>query len=271
MLLESGLVREEAECYALTGPLPPLTIPATLQDSLMARLDRLSTARVVAQLGAVLGREFTDELIRAVAPMDAVTVQQGLAQLVDAELLYERGRPPRTRYLFKHTLIQETAYQSLLKSTRQHYHQRSAEVLAARFPEIVETQPELVAQHYTEAGLTKQAIPYWQRAGQQALQSSAHPEALQHLTTGLALVSMLPPTPARTQQELDLLIAPGAALRVTKGSAAPEVEQRLRPGARMCAGRPGRPCGSFRCCGGCGDFMMGEGSCRRHMSWGSNS
>jgi hypothetical protein len=117
---------EEAECYALTGPLPPLAIPSTLHDSLMARLDRLATAKAVAQLGAVLGREFAYELIRAVAPMDEATVQQGLAQLVDAELLYQRGSPLPTQYLFKHALIQETAYQSLLKSTRQHYHQRSA-------------------------------------------------------------------------------------------------------------------------------------------------
>jgi class 3 adenylate cyclase len=114
MLLESGLVREAADRYGLTGPLPPLAIPATLQDSLMARLDRLSTARTVAQLGAVLGREFTYELIRAVAPLDEATLQRGLAQLVEAELLYQRGRPPQARYVFKHALIQETAYQSLL-------------------------------------------------------------------------------------------------------------------------------------------------------------
>ena len=165
MILESGLVREEANRYVLTGPLPPLAIPATLQDSLMARLDRLATSRVVAQLGAVLGREFTYELIRAVGLMDDATVQRGLEQLMEAELLYQRGRPPQARYLFKHALIQEVAYQSLLKSTRQQYHQRSAQVLAAQFPEIVATQPELIAYHYTEAGLTEQAIPYWQRAG----------------------------------------------------------------------------------------------------------
>jgi class 3 adenylate cyclase len=126
MLLESGLVREEVDRYRLTGPLPPLAIPATLQDSLMARLDRLSTARTVAQLGAVLGREFTYELIRAVAPLDETTMQRGLRQLVDAELLYQLRWPPQARYVFKHALIQETAYQSLLKSTRQQAHQRSA-------------------------------------------------------------------------------------------------------------------------------------------------
>jgi class 3 adenylate cyclase/predicted ATPase len=235
MILESGLVREEADRYRLTGPLPPLAIPATLQDSLMARLDRLSTARAVAQLGAVLGREFAYELIRAVAPMDEATVQRGLAQLVDAELLYQRGRLPQTRYLFKHALIQETAYQSLLKSTRQQYHQRSAQVLAAQFPEIVETQPELVAQHYTEAGLGAQAIPYWQQAGQQALQRSANPEAVQHLTTGLELLAMLPETRARAQQELDLQMSLGPAVTATKGFGAPEVEQTYARARALCA------------------------------------
>jgi class 3 adenylate cyclase len=172
MILESGLVREEADRYALTGPLPPLAIPATLQDSLMAWLDRLSTARAVAQLGAVLGREFAYELIQAVAMMDEATVQRGLAQLVEAELLYLRGVPPQATYLFKHALIQDAAYQSLLKSTRQQYHQRIAQVLEARFPDIGKTQPELLARHYTEAGLSTQALPYWQRAGQRALAGS---------------------------------------------------------------------------------------------------
>ena len=195
MILESGLVQEEAKRYVLTGPLPPLAIPATLQDSLMARLDRLATARAVAQLGAALGREFTYELIQIVAPLDEATLQRGLAQLLDAELLYQRGRAPQATYRFKHALIQEAAYQSLLKSTRQQYHQRIAQVLAAQFPEIVATQPELVAHHYTEAGLGEPAIPYWQRAGQQALQRLANPEAVQHLTTGLALLADAPRDP----------------------------------------------------------------------------
>jgi predicted ATPase len=137
MIIESGLVREAVDRYVLAGPLPPLAIPATLQDSLMARLDRLSTGRTVAQLGAVLGREFAYDLLRAVAPLDDATVQRGLAQLVDAELLYQRGGPPQARYFFKHALIQVTAYQSLLRSTRQQYHQRIAQVLAERFPEVV--------------------------------------------------------------------------------------------------------------------------------------
>ena len=143
MILESGLVREQAGRYVLTGPLPPLAILSTLHDSLMARLDRLSTARELVQLGAVLGREFAYELLQAVVPVDEMALQQGLAQLVDAELVYQRGLPPHSRYIFKHALIQDAAYQSLLKSTRQQCHQRIAQVLVARFPEIAETQPEL--------------------------------------------------------------------------------------------------------------------------------
>ena len=166
--------------------------------------------------------------------MDETTVQQGLAQLVDAELVYQRGRPPQTQYLFKHALIQEAAYQSLLKSTRQQYHQRIAQVLATQFPEIIETQPELLAHHYTEAGLTEQAIPYWQRAGQRALQRSANPEAIQHLTRGLELLATLPETPARAQQELDLQIALAPALMASKGYAAPEVEQTYARAQELC-------------------------------------
>src|SRR5439155_8901509 len=151
-VLESGLLRETQEHYELIGPLPPLAIPTTLHDSLMARLDRLATVKAVAQLGAVLGRTFSYEVLQAVTPLDEAPLQQALARLVDAELLYQRGVPPQATYLFKHALIQETAYQSLLKSTRQQFHQQIAQVLETRSPALVETQPELVAQHYTAAG-----------------------------------------------------------------------------------------------------------------------
>ena len=225
MILESGLVREQADSYVLTGPLPPLAIPSTLHDSLMARLDRLSTARELVQLGAVLGREFTYELLQAVSPVDEIALQQGLAQLVDAELVYQRGLLPRSRYIFKHALIQDAAYQSLLKSTRQQYHQRIAQVLETRFPELVETQPELVAHHFTEAGLTALAVGYWHRAGQRATQRSAHVEAIAHLTKGLELLKVLPDTPERVQHELTLLIALGTPLLATRGYAATERRQ----------------------------------------------
>src|SRR5262245_2665556 len=164
MVLESGLLQEREEHYALTGPLPALAIPATLHDSLMARLDRLATVKGLAQLGATLGREFAYDLLQAVSPWDDETLHHGLQQLVAAEFLYQQGLPPHATYRFKHALIQEAAYQSVLRSTRQQYHQRIAQVLEAQFPERCATQPELLAHHYTEAGLAEQAIGYWQRA-----------------------------------------------------------------------------------------------------------
>jgi predicted ATPase/class 3 adenylate cyclase len=234
MLLESDLVQEDTQHYVLTGPLSAVMIPATLQDSLMARLDRLGAARDVAQLGAVVGREFAYDVLQVLAPLDETTLQARLAQLVEAELLYQRGRPPHARYVFKHALIQEAAYASLLKSTRQQVHQQIAQILEAQFPTLVETQPELVAQHYTAAGCTEQAVVYWQWAGQQASDRSAHLEAISHCTTGIELLKSLPETPAHTQQSLTLHIALGAALHVTKGQAAPEVEHAYTQARALC-------------------------------------
>jgi class 3 adenylate cyclase/predicted ATPase len=234
MVLESGLLQEREDRYELTGPLPPLAIPATLHDSLMARLDRLATVKALAQLGATLGREFSYALLHAVSPWDEQTLQRGLHQLVEAEFLYQRGLPPQATYLFKHALIQDAAYQSLLKSTRQQYHQRIAQVLEAHFPETAATQPELLAQHYTQAGLTEQAIAYWQQAGEHASDRSANVEAVSHFTTGIELLTILPETPARTQQALTLHIALGAALQRTKGLAAPEVEQAYTQARTLC-------------------------------------
>ena len=199
----------------------------------------------VAQLGAVLGREFPYELLLAVARLDEVTLQQALAQLVGAELLYQRGEPPQATYIFKHALIQDTAYQSLLKSTRQQYHQRIAQVLTTRFPETVERQPEVAAHHYTEAGLNNEAIDYWQRAGQQALQRSAYAEAMSHLTIALDLLTTLPESRERSQQELVVQMTLGIALRATKGQAAPEVERLYTRAHELCE-RVGEPLQLFR-------------------------
>jgi predicted ATPase len=218
----------------LTGPLRTVAIPDTLQDALMARLDQLQTAKEIAQLGAALGREFPYEWLSAIAPQADNALQEGLAQVVAAELLYQRGRPPRARYRFKHALIQDAAYASLLKSTRQQVHQQIAEVFEARFPTLMETQPELVAQHYTAAGCTEQAVRYWQQAGQQASDRSANLEAISHVTTAIELLKTLPETPERTQQALTLYIALGAALLVTKGQAAPEVEQAYTQARELC-------------------------------------
>src|SRR5262249_18471621 len=158
----------------LIGPLPLLAIPTTLHDSLMARLDRLGTVKALAQLGATLGREFAYALLQAVSPWDEETLGRGLQQLMEAELLYQQGLPPEATYRFKHALIQDTAYQSLLRSTRQQYHQHIAQVLEARFPDMCETQPELLAHHYTEAGLAEVAIPYWQQGGPRGIRRPAH-------------------------------------------------------------------------------------------------
>jgi predicted ATPase len=234
MVLESGLLEEREDRYALTGPLPPLAIPATLHDSLMARLDRLAAVKGLAQLGATLGREFTYDMLQAVSPWEEETLQRGLHQLVAAEFLYQQGLPPQATYRFKHALIQETAYQSLLKSTRQRYHQHIAQVLEVRFPEVCATQPELLAHHYTEAGLSAQAIPYWHRAGQRAVQGSAYVEAIAHLTKGLELLATLPETPERPQHELLLQATLGPALMATRGWAAPEAERVYLRAQELC-------------------------------------
>jgi predicted ATPase/class 3 adenylate cyclase len=236
-VVESGLVRDEGDRYVGAhggASIPLLAIPATLQDSLMARLDRLSTVREIAQLGATIGREFNYEILQAVSLLDEATLQRGLKQLVEAELVYQRGLLPQARYFFKHALIQDTAYQSLLKSRRQQVHQQIAQVLEERFAETVETQPELVAHHYTEAGLAEQAIPYWQQAGQRASQRSANIEAVAHLTKGLELLKTLQDTPEHTQQELTLQITLGPPLVATKGYAASEVEKTYTRALALC-------------------------------------
>jgi class 3 adenylate cyclase/predicted ATPase len=234
MVLESGLLQEQDERYALTGPLHPLAIPATLHDSLMARLDRLAAVKALAQLGATLGREFSYALLQAVALWDEDTLRRGLHQLVEAEFLYQRGLPPQATYTFKHALIQDVAYQSLLRSTRQQSHQRIAQVLESRFPEVCETQPELLAHHYTAAGCTEEAVVYWQRAGQHASDRSAHLEAISHVTTGIELLKTLPETPEHTQHAVTLHIALGASLLMAKGHAAPEVEHAYSRARELC-------------------------------------
>ncbi|MBI3796901.1 MAG: AAA family ATPase, partial [Deltaproteobacteria bacterium] len=229
-VIEYGITVEATQ----GSPLPPLAIPATLHDALMARLDRLSTVREIAQLGATIGRQFSYELLHAVSPLDEETLQQGLKQLVEAELVYPRGLGLQVRYLFKHALIQDTAYQSLLKSTRQQYHPQIVQVLVEHFPETVETQPELVAHHYTEAGLIEQAIPYWQQAGEHASLRSAYVEAVAHFTRGLEVLKTLPDTPERAQQELTLQLALNDALLPVKGYTAPEMEKAVTRARELC-------------------------------------
>jgi predicted ATPase len=233
-ILESDHLQEVEGHYELTGALPTFAIPATLHDSLMARLDRLVTAKAVAQYAAVIGRQFPYALLQAVSQLDAATLQRELGRLVEAEIVYQRGVPPQAMYTFKHALIQDAAAQSLLKSTRQQYHNRIAQVLDAQFPESAQAAPELLAYHYTEAGRSAQALPYWQRAGELASGRSANLEAISHFTTGIELLKTLPETPERIQHDLTLHIALGAALQMAQGLSAPEVEHAYMQARSLC-------------------------------------
>ena len=188
-VLESGLLIDEGDHYVLSGPLPFLAIPSTLQDSLMARLDRLAPVKEVAQIGACIGRVFQHRLLAAVTGYDDARLEGILQQLEKSELVFRRGIPPEATYTFKHALVQDTAYQSLLKSRRQQIHAIIASELEAQFREIAEAEPETLAHHYTAAGLTEQAVAYWLKAGQQALKRSANREAVAHLGKGLELVA----------------------------------------------------------------------------------
>ena len=211
MVLESTFLRETDAFYELTGPLPPLAIPTTLQDSLMARLDRLGAAKETAQLGATFGREFPYEWLQAVTTLGETELQYQIDALIEAELLFKHVVASQASYAFKHALIQEAAYQSLLVSTRQGYHVRIAKTLETHFSEIARLQPELLAHHYTEAGLSEQAVSYWRRAGELAAGKFANREAIEHFGKGLDLVHELEETDTRAQLESELQLGMGYA------------------------------------------------------------
>ena len=234
MVIESDVLQAVNDHYELKKPLPQLAIPNTLHALLTARLDRLGPAKEIAQLGATLGRDFSYELIQAVSPFEDKVLRRHLYTLVEAELVVQQGLPPHSRYVFRHALIQNTAYQSLLKRTRQRYHRQIGEVLENQFTDIVSAQPELVAHHYTEAMLSTQAIPFWQQAGHKATQASANIEAVQHLTNGLQLLESLPDTPERMQRELSLLLTLGAPLIATQGYASPTVGATYSRAQELC-------------------------------------
>jgi class 3 adenylate cyclase/predicted ATPase len=232
-VVESGLLREEADRYALAGPLPPLAIPTTLQDSLMARLDRLAPVKEVAQIAAVIGREFSYELLAAITPLSAEDLAAALDQLLAAELVFRRGAPPGTTYSFKHALVQDAAYQSLLKPRRRQLHTRIVQVLE-RFPATVETEPELLAHHCVQAGLMEQAVDYWTKAGQLSLARSATLEAIAQLSRGLKALRSLPKSPERRRRELGLQLVLGPALIAAKGFAAPETGRAYARACELC-------------------------------------
>ena len=206
----------------LDRALPPFAIPTTLHDSLMARLDRLASVRLVAQIGAAIGREFSYALLRAVSRLPEDELQAALARLVASELVFQRGTPPDAVYSFKHALVQDAAHGSLLRSARQQLHAQIAEALEAHSPELMDTQPELFAQHYAEAGLVEKSVAYWGKAGRRSAARSAMAEAAAQFQKGLDQLALLPDTPERQRQELEFCSALGAVLIAVKGFAAPE-------------------------------------------------
>jgi predicted ATPase len=216
------------------GATPP-NVPATLHASLMARLDRLgSAAKEVAQVGAALGREFSYELLAAVTQRNAAQLDAALDQLVTAGLAFRRGTLPQATFLFKHALVQDAAYGTLLRGKRQELHGRVAHVLEKQWPETAETQPELLAHHCAQAGLVERAIAYYARAGQRAVARSAMAEAIAQLTKGLELLTSLPDSASRQRQELELQIALGQALIATQGYAAPTVGETYARARALC-------------------------------------
>ncbi|UXN66317.1 AAA family ATPase (plasmid) [Phyllobacterium sp. A18/5-2] len=222
-LIETKLLRDEGDHYALASPLSTLAIPTTLQESLLARLDRLAPAREVAQVAAAIGREFSHELLAAAVSLPANEMQGALEDLIASGLVFRHGTSLRTAYSFKHALVRDAAYATLVRTKRQRLHAGIARAIDQRFPEMIQAEPELLAHHYTEAGLLKPAIDYWLKAGQADIARSATEEAITHLNRGLELLASLPDDAARWRQELELQVALGVALMAAKGWAAPEV------------------------------------------------
>jgi class 3 adenylate cyclase/predicted ATPase len=233
-LLESGFLREITDRYVLDGPLPPLAVPTSLQASLMARLDRHMEVKEIAQIGAAIGREFSHELIAQVAPPALADIADSLERLTASGLAFRIGTPPEATYTFKHALVQDAAYGSLLKSRRQELHRKIARVIDERFPNIKTTEPEVLAHHLTAAGLAEAAVPLWRAAAELSMRRMALAEAISHLTRGLEVTSTLPPSLERDASELDLRKILGTALIATKGFAAPEVEQTYARAQVLC-------------------------------------
>ena len=235
-ILESGELTETGDRYEYAGASRGITIPATLRDSLMARLDRFMPVKEIAQIGAAIGREFSYELIVAVAPLPQVQVGDALARLTESGLAFRRGTPPDAVYTFKHALVQDAAYDSLLKSRRQDLHGKIARVIQERFPAIATTEPEVLALHYTRAGLHMEAVPCWLLAGQRAVARSANLEAVAHLTQGIGALQVLPEDHARVEHELDMQISLGSAQIAMKGYSAAETEKAYLRSRELLAG-----------------------------------
>ncbi|MDI3561740.1 AAA family ATPase [Bradyrhizobium sp. Arg816] len=230
-VLEAGLADDETTC-GRAGRLQ-LSVPVTLQDALVARLDRTAGTKEVAQVAAVLGREFSEALLTAVLPPNRDALTAALDALVHAGLLFRRGLPPQHRYVFKHALVQDAAYGTLLLTSRQQLHARTAHVIEQQFPEVAEAEPELLAHHYAAAGIYDRAIAYWQRSGTRARERSNYVEAEHALMAAVALVPQLPDQ-ARKRTELDLQMSLGAVYRALRGSGSLQTEISYRRARALC-------------------------------------
>jgi predicted ATPase len=243
-ILESGDLELEGDGYVLRQSIRDFSIPSTLQDSLIARLDRLGSAKDVVLAASIIGREFSYELIEAISPVPQATLLADLERLVQSDLLGQRGSLSQSRYIFKHALIRDAAYQSVLKARKRELHQRIADVLASRFPEVVETEPELLAHHYTEASVVERALTYWRQAAERAAARMAHAEALGHVDKAKKLVAALPGGTEQDEWELAFLVIEGALQMTLHGWESPEANQ-VYEAARVVAERLRRPAELF--------------------------
>ena len=259
-ILESGDLEEDGERYILRGSIRDFAIPSTLQDSLIARLDRLGVAKDVALTASIIGREFSYELLHAVASVSQETLLEGLEQLVRSDLLGQRGTPPQSRYIFKHALIRDAAVLSILNARKRKLHQSIAEVLANQFPEVAETEPELLAYHFTEANLADQALGYWRQAAERAAKQLAYIEVLGHVDRAMGLVAAMPESPERDVWELSFLGIEGPSRMALDGWDSPSAKL-LYDKARAAAERLGRPAEVFRSVWG---LWMGAHSSGQH-------
>jgi class 3 adenylate cyclase/DNA-binding response OmpR family regulator/predicted ATPase len=226
-VIESGLLQDAGDRYVAVGPLPPLAVPTTLLGSLTARLDRLGEIREIAQIGAAIGREFSYRLLAAIAPVSGPSLQTALAHLAASDLIFVRGEPPDSTYIFKHALVQDAAYATMVRNKCQQLHSRIADALTQGFPETVETQPELMAHHLAQAGLTERAVDYFRKAARRAIERSANAEAIGHLTRALEILESLPENPERERLALEFEVMLGQAMIAGRGYAAPETRKVL--------------------------------------------
>lgn len=233
-VLRSSLLIEKEKHFELNEDISQIGIPSTLQDSLMSRLDDLGDDKELAQLSATLGREFTYDLLHAAAMQNETSLRSTMSRLINAELFFQSGQPPKAQYRFQHALVREAAYHSLLKRTRQKYHQRISTLLKEKFPQLVSENPEILAHHYTEAGNNEEALQYWLAAGRYALQRSANIEAVAHLNKGLAVLKTMPGSPQLNIRELSLQTTLGLATMMSKGYAAPEAEKAYARAYSLC-------------------------------------